>query len=459
MLPGLSEWSLSRVREPMIRVGVVLPSDEQHELRVRVPDAPYRIETGAGASVARQSELTLRAVGGRVEVVGASPAPGASDLVRLVPEADLPLGRGEGLLLSQIVTGRGFHWQKRIDVTFVGRFEVRAVGGNLVAVNVLPLEEYLAGVIAAEMSGECPLEFLRSQCIVARSWVLVHSEDKHSELAIDRCNDDCCQRYQGTVDITPTVVEAVRSTRGQVIMDETAHHIIDANYSKSCGGIIESPEHVWNIRKVGQRPALDAPADSAARRFFPFSDKLLHEYLTGDWLGTTDIFCSPTVVPEKDLPRYLGKVDDGGGHFRWCVSYARDQLEEVLARKLFSRQPADPLGELTGLTVVARGDSGRAKQLRIDYLDKGGHPRCVDIHTEYNIRDALHPSFLFSSAFVVDIGRDAGGRVLQVTLTGAGWGHGAGLCQIGALGMALRGYSADAILHHYFSPILLHSCY
>ena len=331
-----------------------------------------------------------------------------------------------------MITGRGFHWQKRFHPTIPGTLEFRAYCGRLLVVNELPLEQYLAGVIAGEMSGECPVEFLKSQCIVARAWVLAHTENKHSEIPVDRCNDDCCQRYHGTTDVTPTVLRAVRETHGQVLLDGE-RRIIDANYSKSCGGIIESPEYVWNVSKPGQRPALDAPAESAAHRFFPITRDNLDEYLTGEWLKTTDVFCSPTVVPEKDLPRYLGKVDEGGGHFRWRVSYDRGDLEENLRRKFFTRQ--DPsrvasLGTLTDVRVLQRGHSGRATLVEIAYLDPMGSPHTVQIQTEYNIRNALHEQFLFSSAFTTEMPRDSSGIPTRITFVGAGWGHGAGLCQI-----------------------------
>ncbi len=457
--PSLTDWTIATRAEPLIRVGIVLPADRLPTLQVRIPDAPHRIDGLASPEQVRGGQVELRADSDVVSLhVGARPI-GAAARLRLEPCDPSPLVRGQGLQLFGVVAGRGFHWERRIDPTFCGAFEFHAAGSHLLAINELPLETYLAGVIAAEMSGDCPLEFLRSQCIVARSWVLAHTEDKHSSHGIDRCNDDCCQRYQGTLDITPTVIDAVRSTRGQIILDESQQRIIDANYSKNCGGIIESPEHVWNVRKAGQRPAIDAPPASSARRFFPLREADLEEYLTGDWLRQADVFCSPAVVPERDLPRYLGKVDDGGGHFRWTIRYSRDQLEEVLRRKFFSSRPADPLGTLTDLTVVARGDSGRAKQLRIDYRDPAGHSRSIDVHTEYAIRDALHPSFLYSSAFVVRIQRDDAGLPTTIELIGAGWGHGAGLCQIGALGMALQGHTAEAILHHYFSPIHIRSCY
>ena len=203
-------------------------------------------------------------------------------------------------------------------------------------VNALPLEHYLSGVISGEMSGDCPAAFLESQCLVARSWVLAHTEAKHTELPIDCCNDDCCQRYHGTMDLTEAVLRAVESTRGRVLIDGD-HRVVDANYAKCCGGVIESPENVWSVRKPGQRAAFDGPAESEAARFMPVTEDNLDDYLTGGWLAGTDVFCSPNVVDYHELSRYLGKVDVGGAYFRWRVRYDREDLERILHAKLFSR--------------------------------------------------------------------------------------------------------------------------
>jgi stage II sporulation protein D len=315
--------------------------------------------------------------------------------------------------------------------------------------------------VAGEMSGESPVEFLKSQCVVARSWVLAHTEKKHTELPVDRCNDDCCQRYHGTTDLTDTVLGAVRDTRGLVLLDAEGR-LIDANYSKSCGGISESPENVWSVSKSGQRAAVDAPAGSEAFRFFPVGQEHLDEYLTGAWLENTDVFCSPNVVPEKELPRYLSKVDEGGGHFRWRVSYRRAELEDILRHKFFHHQDPTavaPLETLLDLRVLRRGLSGRASELEIVYLDPMGARRQVTVSSEYSIRDALHEQFLYSSAFNVQREDGSDGLAERFIFRGAGWGHGAGLCQIGALGMALRGYDCSAILTHYFEGISLQACY
>jgi stage II sporulation protein D len=287
----------------------------------------------------------------------------------------------------------------------------------------------------------------------------VHTEEKHPGLPIDRCNDDCCQRYQGTSFLTERALEAVGSTRGQAIFDSRGG-ILDANYSKSCGGIIEAPEFLWGNPKPGQRAAIDAPAGSATGRFLPVTEENLSDYLQGSWLQSCDVFCSPSVVPEHDLPRYLGGVDEGGHYFRWQIRYQREDLERLLREKVFNRQGrSGTLSQLTGLVPMRRGHSGRVIELAVHYLNPIGSPSVHTIQDQYHIRDALHEKFLFSSAFDVRVERNDRGVATVFTLAGAGWGHGAGLCQIGALGMALRGYHAGQIVRHYFEGVELRACY
>lgn len=442
--------------EPEIRVGIVLPDDRMDWIFVRVPDAPCEIFAPGDTGDVVQSVKGKAAVeAGKVVFTSDRGLAGPAEVITIRPQRNAPVQAGAGIQLLGVRTGRGFHWEKRISPALTGTLEFRVYRGCLLVVNVLPLEDYLPCVIAGEMSGDCPLEFLKSQCVVARSWVLAHSEEKHREWPIDRCNDDCCQRYLGTNGLTPTAIEAARLTRGQVLLDP-AGRLIDANYSKSCGGIIESPQNVWSVAKAGQRAAPDAPAGSAARRFFPLTEQNLDEYLTGAWLAATDVFCSPNVVPEEELPRYLSRVDEGGGHFRWKVAYDRKDLEHILKQKFFARLApgrAAPLQTLTDLTAIRRGESGRVTDLKVQYLDAMNVEHCVHIETEYAIRDALHEKFLYSSAFKVEIQRAESGLPARITLIGAGWGHGAGMCQIGALGMALKGYDYVAILRHYFEGV------
>jgi len=462
MTMSFTSWKLDSGVEPVIRVGTVLPFDDLKTTTLTVKNQPciiYLDGKDAGPFAGGSIEASIEA--DRVVLTKGAQRLGAARVVELKPAAGAVLASGCGIQVRDALTGRGFHWQKRFDPVLGGIVELQVRQERLVVINVLTMEDYLTGVITGEMSGECPLEFLKSQCVVARSWVLAHTENKHSELPVDRCNDDCCQRYHGTTNLTPRAVEAVRSTRGQVILHSSGV-IIDANYSKSCGGIIETPEYVWNVSKSGQRAEVDAPKGSAVRRFMPVTEGNLDEYLTGGWLASTDAFCSPTVVPDADLPKYLGKVDDGGGHFRWRFEYSRAQLEAILREKLFGKyldSSTPAMAALKDLRVLRRGLSGRAADLEVEYLDAAGKSHCVKVETEYRIRDCLHEKFLYSSAFKIEMQRDSQGLPSKITLVGAGWGHGAGLCQIGALGMAMRGYTCEQILTHYFDSVRIHACY
>lgn len=480
---SLSQWTPDTGQEPVIRVGVVLPVDGMQRLRAEVPARAYDVMSdGSKAARVAAGDLDLGVEEAGVAIRDAQGIIARGSVIRLVPVEPAASTQGSGVRLHDVITGRGFHWQKRVSFSLEGVLEFRAFDGCLLGVNELGLEDYLQGVITAEMSGRCPVEFLKSQCVVARSWVLAHTEQKHTAWPIDRCNDDCCQRYHGTSYLTPRAAEAVTATRGQVVMD-AAGHIIDANYSKSCGGVIEAPEHVWFISKSCQRAAVDAPASSPARRFLPVTPGNLDEFLGGDWLETTDVFCSPNVVPDADLPRYLGSVDEGGGHFRWCVEYTRAQLEDLLRIKLRHVFTAETAAASTGpvlvadlppkvvdcrmptphqlvdLQVLERGPSGRASRMEFDYIDVKGRLHQVIIRSEYRIRELLHEKFLFSSAFKFEIDRDTAGAIERVRIRGAGWGHGAGLCQIGALGMAVKGYVCRDILRHYFEDVDLHALY
>ena len=461
----LATWHIDLNTEPDIRVGIVLPQDGMNSLRLILPEEPYEIQCESLPEISGQHVTTGAAEifvqNGSVLLKTESGDFGPAEIISLMPTSAVELAPGKGITVRGVITGRGFHWEKRTRFTIPGALEFQAVDDHLLVVNVLPLEDYLACVLTSEMSGDCPLEFLKSQAIVARSWVLASTENKHSDLPIERCNDDCCQRYQGTTFLAPSAIEAIRQCQGQIIVDDTGE-IIDANYSKSCGGIIEAPEYVWSVYKQGQRAAIDAPSDSAVQRFMPVTDANLHEYLTGSWLNETDIFCSPNVVSNAQVQHYLGAVDIGGGYFRWSVSYQREDLERILREKFFNRQPPGQYAamyQLTDLRVIKRGSSGRAYEIAVAYLDPMNQPHEVHITDQHRIRDALHLKFLYSSAFMVTTDRGEDDSLHRVTLTGAGWGHGAGLCQIGALGMALRNYSCEAILNHYFDRITIKTCY
>jgi len=461
---GLADWTLESGCEPKVRVGVVLPEDGDTQVRLDIPSAGY------GASASPAGGRACRSIEGRIiarcaeQGVVLEPdddALGAASRWRIMPPALADDADAPCVTLHRVVAGRGFHWEKRIEQRLPGILEIAQVDGKMLLVNELPIEAYLKGVITAEMSGECPLDLLKAQCVTARSWMLAGTEHKHEGYGFDYCNDDCCQRYQGFTHLTASGRQAVDQTRGETMLHRNGT-IIDANYSKSCGGVVEAPGSVWGRHKAGQYAVADAPPDSYARGFLPVTPARLDEYLTGDWLKSCDVFCSPTVVPTDDLARYLGAVDEAGEYFRWTVETSREQLERVLHSRFFERTSIggrDGLAMLEDLVVTRRGQSGRAIALTVVYRGRDGQQHIATVVDQYWIRYALSEKFLFSSAFKVEIERDDAGRADTIRFVGAGWGHGAGLCQIGALGMALQEYDYFAILHHYFERMRVSRAY
>jgi stage II sporulation protein D len=453
---SLRDWTPDARSEPMVRVGIILDCDAQGNVDLRLPDQRYQVSGLTGGADAEPSvRLAVRYAGDSLVVqIGDRQETGVRGL-RLSPVGRALPSPEAGALVRDVITGRGFHWQKRIDLTLAGTLELLPGQRGILLVNEVPLEDYLPGVITGEMSSACPLEFLKAQCVVARSWLLALTEPKHVGEPFDRCNDDCCQRYQGTSGLNPIALAAVRKTFGLVLLNP-AGGVLDANYAKSCGGISETPWAVWGLDKPGISPVVDAPPDAPERRFFPVTEQNLDEYLDGAWLAAARCYCSPNVVPVDEIGKYLGRVDTADDYFRWTVRYGRRELEQLLREGLTD---ARELAELRDLRVRARGASGRAYTMEVEWADAHGAVLNTRVESEYRIRQVLHRKFLYSSAFAVRTDREADGRLAAVTLRGAGWGHGVGLCQIGALGMALSGSDYAAICQHYYPAARLASVY
>jgi SpoIID/LytB domain protein len=451
------DWKPAHRVEPVVRIGVILEQDAQSSVEISPPNRRLLLQVGDDEVRPVDATTPLVAAPARKNVVLRSHETvlASGSRVRLSLDQPPDLARGAGITVHNIVAGRGFHWQKRLTQTLSGTIEIVAPPGGLVLVNELPLEEYLAGVITAEMGADCPADLLAAQCVVARSWLLAFTEPKHDGEPFDRCNDDCCQRYQGTAELSDAALAAVRTTRGLLLLDADGNPV-DANYSKSCGGISEPPELVWGKPKPGLSVVVDAPAGSTCAQYLPVTEANLDEFLDGAWVAKTDVYCSPNVVPEDTFGKYLGRVDERGSYFRWTVSRSRAELEALLVEKL---PEVSDLTELRDMRVVSRGPSGRAHAVVLDYVTKDAKSRQYRIESEYRIRAVLHRKFLYSSAFAIRQERDKAGHLESVTLRGAGWGHGAGMCQIGALGMALVGIPYERICLHYFPGARLSRVY
>ena len=409
-------------KEPLIRVGIILPEDKKTEIAVNLPNlANYKIESETFFNrliVKCQSNSIL--VNNKV----------FNDI--LIEPIDAS-NQNECLILNSVPIGRGFHWRNEITVQLPGKIIIQNHDGYLFIINELSLEQYLPYVATSEMSPNCPPALLEAQTIAARSWLLANREVNHTELNIDVCNDDCCQRYQGITSVPNKSFQVIQKTYGQVLRHR--NNICDARYSKCCGGITESFENVWRGKPI---PYLSSIAD------FP-----QHNYKNDDFQNfinsSPPAFCSEKYVKSSDIKKYLGKVDISDSYFRWKIEYSQKELTSIINNKL--KLDAKNILNISSLRL---GFSGRIIQLQINYIDKSDRNKSLILNSEYDIRNALHKQFLYSSAFIIEQKIKGSSLPKKFKFIGSGWGHGVGLCQIGALGMALKGYSSWDILLHYF---------
>jgi SpoIID/LytB domain protein len=362
--------------------------------------------------------------------------------------------------LFNVTIGNRFHWERKEDLIFRGNLILRSrPDGTVCAINEVLAEDYLTSVISSEMNAAAPMEFLKTHAILSRSWLLaiLHQKKKTEESSsltdqtikegeiirwydredhdfFDVCSDDHCQRYHGITKIlSEQAQEAVRETSGRVITYQD--EICDARYSKCCGGLTEEFDTAWKDKRVAY---LGSTSDSS----------ILHRPIKTEEEASRWILSEPEAYchtkDERFLQRILIDVDrETKTFFRWKVDYSPEELEEILREK-----SGLEFGTLQEITPLRRGPSGRIYRLKIV-----GSKRSMVVGKELEIRRWLSPSHLYSSAFVVT---REGGRFI---IRGAGWGHGVGLCQIGAAVMASRGFSAEEILKHYFYGVEIKKIY
>lgn len=366
----------------------------------------------------------------------------------------VPVHAGNYVEVSDVTIGVNFHWQRRETQRFRGSIRVVKDGDDFVLINSIGVEDYLTSVISSEMSATSSLELLKAHAVISRSWVLAQIEkggeeipckayksdsshysrnehiiwyDHDDHTLFDVCADDHCQRYQGiTRASTPEVSAAVEATRSEVLVSEGK--LCDARFSKCCGGVMEQFENCW---ADSPKPYLVARADTPTPMDFP---DLTKEEEARKWILTSPgAFCntSETRVLRQVLNNYDQETAD---FYRWSVTYSTDGLSRLVARK-----SGIDFGRLIDLIPLQRGTSGRIVRLRII-----GEKATVDVGKELEIRRWLSESHLYSSAFIVEKIPDG------FRLRGAGWGHGVGLCQIGAAVMADKGYGYREILAHYY---------
>jgi SpoIID/LytB domain protein len=368
---------------------------------------------------------------------------------------------GSAFSLFNVTIGNRFHWERTEDQTFQGDLILRPrKDGTIVAINEISLEDYLTSVISSEMSGDAPMEFLKTHAILSRSWLLAALDrkkkknerstpvsqttkkdgdvirwyDREDHELFDVCADDHCQRYQGITKIeSEQAEEAIRETRGIVITHQD--EICDARYSKACGGITEDFDTAWDNKRV---PYLRSISDASV----PHRPVTTEEEASAWILSNPEAYCG--TKDERLLEKILPDFDrETKGFFRWRVETSRTELEEILREK-----SGFDLGTLQEIVPLRRGPSGRISRLRIV-----GSKRSVVVGKELEIRRWLSRSHLYSSAFIVKEEAE------RFVFHGAGWGHGVGLCQIGAAVMATRGFSAGEILKHYFRGVTIQKVY
>jgi len=433
--------------EPQLRVGIVMPEDHFTEITLSLPsDNKFLINTGNDPQRQISGErLHFKVVRNTILLNNSS---GGTDWV-VSPSETVAVAPKSGIKAHSIIAGRGFHWQKHIDVFLPGSVRIRLVGERLILINELPLEDYLMCVATSEMGQACPEALIEAQTIVARSWMLANVEQKHRSLGMDVCNDDCCQRYQGTANLNQHAINAAGATRGQVILYNDM--ICDARYSKSCGGMMESFATVWGgeeLPYLKNIPDFDQPVPESG-------GDLQTEEHARTWINSIPyVFCSSRHVDEKQLKQYLGAVDEDGTYFRWNLRYTQTEICSLLNEKINLQAIA-----ILDLIALERGGSGRIKFLKILYIDQNAVARQHILSRDVAIRGALHHGFLYSSCIYIDTSGSRGGIPQEFVISGAGWGHGVGLCQIGALGMALSGNDALKIVNHYYPGSNLEKIY
>ena len=372
-----------------------------------------------------------------------------------------PLEENNSFSLYDVTIGLNYHWERQETQVFSGTLRLVVDEDKIVAINILPVEDYLISVISSEMNANSSLELLKAHAVVSRSWLFAQIEkrkalsgkdegffsfiktkeeyirwyDREDHTIFDVCADDHCQRYQGITKATNnTVAEAVHATRGRLLMYNKK--ICDARFSKCCGGATEEFENCWEDKHY---PYLTSVRDAETEENLSFPD-LTKEEEAERWIRKAPkSFCD--THDKKILSQILNNYDQETTDFyRWKIRYTQAELAELIRTKTKT-----DYGEIIDLIPIQRGPSGRICKLKIV-----GTLKTLTIGKEMEIRRTLSDSHLFSSAFVIDKGEVKEGIPQWFLLSGAGWGHGVGLCQIGAAVMGEKGYSYEEILLHYY---------
>ncbi len=377
---------------------------------------------------------------------------------------------GDSFLIKEVIIGVKFHWERKEKQRFLGSLKIIIEDGKLTAINVIPIEAYLISVISSEMSARSSLQLLKAHAIVSRSWLIAQMEkskslkkqnsdysavyenenelikwyDREDHKNFDVCADDHCQRYQGITKVyTEIARQAVKETRGIIVTYDDK--VCDARYSKSCGGLTEAFENVWEPLRYEYLSSVVDYKFEPDNYNFDFSN----EVNARKWiLGNPPAFCN--TKDKKILSQILLDFDQETTDFyRWKVEYSQEELANLIKEK-----SGIDFGEILDLVPIERGASARLIKLKIV-----GTKKTLIIGKELEIRRTLSKSHLYSSAIVIRKVMKENKVPDKFIISGAGWGHGVGLCQIGAAVMASQGYNFDEILLHYFSNAKLFKLY
>lgn len=432
---------------PVIQVGVLSGNTLSFELLGNFYDTDHNLYKPG------LYKACLSASGIELESAGSSLSPGG--MLMLQPD----LLQSSCFKLLDVTIGIGFHWQKQEDQLFSGGLRLAVSGDDILAINVLPVEDYLVSVISSEMNATSSLEMLKAHAVISRSWLLAQMEkekslheagsgyrsvhqttderivwyDREDHIDFDVCADDHCQRYQGiTRASTPQAAAAVNQTSGEVL--QYAGRLCDTRFSKCCGGVTELFENTWEpLHHPYLQRIYDHVTDKPGA-----TDDLTREEAARNWIMTQpEAFCN--TGDKSVLAQVLNDYDQTTRDFyRWSVRYTARELGALIRNRLDI-----DFGTVLDLIPIQRGVSGRIIRLKII-----GSLKTMVLGKELEIRKALSKTHLYSSAFVVDKIQE--GDTTSFILHGAGWGHGVGLCQIGAAVMGAKGYSYREILLHYF---------
>ena len=371
----------------------------------------------------------------------------------------------DSFLIRDVIIGNKFHWQKKERERFTGSLKLIKSKNKIVAINILPIEDYLTSVISSEMSAKCPVEALKAHAVISRSWILSQFQkskgqkskiesntetehikwyDREEHELFDVCNDDHCQRYHGVTKIfTSAVSRVIEETKGIVLMN--GKEICDARYSKACGGISEAFENTWEpVEHSYLKPVIDYKYEPENLSLDFSKEKNAVKWISNN----VPAFCNTN--DQTLLSQILVDFDQSTTDFyRWKLVYSQEEISKIIAEK-----SGIDFGEIIDMVPLERGASGRIIKLKIC-----GTKKELIVGKELEIRKYLSKSHLYSSAFFVEKTNIKNKIPQRFIITGAGWGHGVGLCQIGAAVMASQGYKFDEILLHYFIGVRLKKIY